>query len=257
MPDKNQIKATDKEIYDNVTAGDFYHSSWAAGEMFEFEKKLLTRRIRDNRACDNGIVLEIGCGGGHLTTWLSNFGSMNLGLDHSIKFIKEAALRNNDKENCAFLLGDGEVLPLNSNSVDLIMCGAILHHLPNYKASLRELYRCLKDDGIVAAIEPCAYNPFAVIRRKYFPSVFHTPDERPFPPNEIIQEFKKIFDIVYYHRSFIFSINAPLVEKYLGNRTASAYLAISMLIDRLLVQIPLIKNLCWRVELVGIKKSNK
>jgi hypothetical protein len=126
--------------------------------------------------------------------------------------------------------------------------------LPDYNLSLSELYKSLDNDGIVMATEPCAYNPFAIIRRRYFPSVFHTPDERPFPPNELIDAFRRNFDFVAYKRFFIISINAGIVEKMLGWKAASIYLKIAMIFDSVLLRIPLVRNLCWRISIIGIKR---
>lgn len=44
---------------------------------------------------------------------------------------------------------------LKSNSINLIVAFSVLHHIPNVSKCLGELYRVLKDDGIMFLREPC------------------------------------------------------------------------------------------------------
>jgi SAM-dependent methyltransferase len=48
---------------------------------------------------------------------------------------------------------DGKI-PLDSNSVDLITCFGVLHHIPNISFVMSELYRILKPDGHILIREP-------------------------------------------------------------------------------------------------------
>ena len=48
---------------------------------------------------------------------------------------------------------DGKI-PLESNSVDLITCFGVLHHIPNISFVMSELYRILKPDGHILVREP-------------------------------------------------------------------------------------------------------
>jgi ubiquinone/menaquinone biosynthesis C-methylase UbiE len=251
-----EAKKSDMLTYDSAISGDFYHSSEANRAMTGIEKKWLAKWMNPGEPSgQERRALEIGCGGGFQMEWLARYADLTVGVDHSSKSIREAARKFEGNGKFAVLQADAEELPFRDSSVDFIYCGSILHHLPEYGKSLSKMYRSLKDGGIVIASEPCAYNPFAVIRRKFFPSIYHTADERPFPPHEIIAEFKKRFDEWHYKRFFVFSINSSLVERLLGEKTAMAFLRLSTTIDSVMVRIPLVKELCWRIDLVGIKRS--
>ncbi len=252
--DKDKIKETDRAIHNSGSSGDFYYRSASAHAMFEIQKKWIDINLgRIRSSPSNRTGLEIGCGAGDYLPWLAKWCGFTIGLDHSIRAIKAASSRFSTDPEFAIMVGDAEVIPLKDRSMDLIYCGSILHHLPEYDKSLVGLFASLKDNGAVVVNEPCAYNPFAIIRRRFFPSSTHTPDERPFPPGEIIAEFKRNFDLVYYKRFFIFSINSSIMEQFLGKRAAAFYLKISMIIDNILLRIPIIRDLCWRISLIGLK----
>lgn len=53
-----------------------------------------------------------------------------------------------------FLRFDGETLPVDSDSVDRIVCFDALHHLPNPGRILAEFHRVLKDGGLAGFSEP-------------------------------------------------------------------------------------------------------
>jgi ubiquinone/menaquinone biosynthesis C-methylase UbiE len=207
-------------------------------------------------ANETKIGLDLGCGDGESIRWIDKYCQISVGIDHSIFELRSAIAKIQENQNITLINGDAEILPFKHNSFHLVFCGSILHHLPDYNLALAEVYKCMCDGGVLVATEPCAYNPFAMIRRKYFPSDIHTPDERPFPPNELIEAFNKVFDKVVYRRNYIFSINAGIVEKILGKKVASVYLKCFLAIDKILLGIPIVKNLCWRISIIGFKSQS-
>lgn len=255
---QRSIKDTDRLIYDSITTGDFLHSSWSAHTMYTIEQNWMEITSASmSQKSKARIGLELGCGAGDNLKWIARHSEYVIGLDHSIASLRKARPKIESDISTAIINGDAELLPIKTGKLGFIFCGAILHHLPDYARSLSELYKSLDNEGLVLATEPCAYNPFAVIRRKYFPSVFHTPDERPFPPNELIDAFKRNFDFVAYKRFFILSINSGIIEKFMGMKVARIYLKVAMIIDSVLLRIPVIRNLCWRISIIGIKRPRQ
>lgn len=101
--------------------------------------------------------LDIGCGNGVILLNLISLGfiSKPYGIDISLGMLKEC--KNNAKKlggNVFLAQGDVEQLPFKSNSFDLIIGHAILHHLPSIKMAFREVYRLLKPGGICIFTEP-------------------------------------------------------------------------------------------------------
>jgi SAM-dependent methyltransferase len=257
--DKDKIKETDRAIHNLGSSGDFYYRSASAHAMFEIQKNWIERKLsRISLSPYRNTGLEIGCGTGDYLPWLGRWCDYVIGLDHSINSVRAASSRFSIDPKFAAHVGDAEMIPFKECSVGLVYCGSILHHLPDYRKSIADLYASLNENGAVIVNEPCAFNPFAIIRRKYFPSATHTPDERPFPPGEIIAVFKRNFELVYYKRFFIFSILASYIEQVFEKRIAFICLKLSMVFDDVLLRISVINDLCWRIDLIGLKlhKSN-
>ena len=62
--------------------------------------------------------------------------------------------------------------------------------------------------------EPGRYNPPAMIRRQFFPSDIHTPDEHPFDPSEFERILSKYFKTVDITGHCVVSNLIPVVAKY-------------------------------------------
>lgn len=81
-------------------------------------------------------------------------------------------------------MADGNQIPFREKSIDLLVSVAALHHLDTERA-LREWRRVLAPGGRLLVFEPNRLNPLAAIGRRLFPFETHTPDERPFTPEEL------------------------------------------------------------------------
>ena len=252
----DSIKQRDREIFERHTKPDPFHSSTIAKEMYEILQAWMAKWIISHPDYSQGLrCLDIGCGSGVNSEWLGSLARTIVGLDHTKKRVKFSSARLSDREKFNFIVADGENPPFKNQITDVIFCSAILHHLPNYRSALALYKQCLNKAGLMVSSEPCAYNPFVVVRRKFFPSETHTPDERPFPPREIIEEFRKMYDFVAYKRFYLLSVNAPLVEKVFGLKTAKLYFRMFSAIDNILLKIPIIKELCWLICLIGYNKN--
>ncbi len=99
-------------------------------------------------------VLEIGCGTGAFLRNLQKISSSNFsfwGLDIDFHALIFADKQKKDQWIC----GDGNSLPLNSDSFDLILCHYYLLWIPDPVKVLNEMKRCCKLQGTIAvAAEP-------------------------------------------------------------------------------------------------------
>jgi len=99
-------------------------------------------------ADDAGTALDLGCGNGRHAALLADTAARVVGLDASRALLDEAAARLG--ESAALIQGDASRLPLPTESVDLAVYVATLHHLPtaaDRRTSLAELDRVLAPDG--------------------------------------------------------------------------------------------------------------
>ena len=107
----------------------------------------------------NHQILDIGCGPGTITASFVKYVPEGrvVGVDISDKVLeqarKEAASQKIDG-NLEFHTGSAHVLPFEDESFDIVHCHALLVHLPNALAAVKEMRRVCKQGGYVAAREP-------------------------------------------------------------------------------------------------------
>jgi len=98
------------------------------------------------------VVLDLGCGAGFdafLAAKKVGAGGKVIGVDMTdemIKKAKENALKHHYK-NTEFKLGDIENLPIENNSIDVIISNCVINLAPNKAKVFGEAYRVLKNGG--------------------------------------------------------------------------------------------------------------
>jgi ubiquinone/menaquinone biosynthesis C-methylase UbiE len=245
---EQQRKLREKEIYDHLKGlGDRNYYAWDQNLMAEiysvrrpFHDNIVSRYLKGKR------VLMLGCGKGYGTKELNLYAKQITGIDISERMIKLARASYPDP-GTSFITGDAENTPFKNNSFDVVYCKAILHHL-NLPRVLKEIRRVLTPDGYLYVVDECGLlNPIAWIRRRFFPSEIHTPDERPFIPNQ----FRKIlyrhgFHEIDFEYRFIISPVAPVLARVIPRVNLMPLVHFLLGVDKLLLQSPL-KQLCWRI----------
>lgn len=120
------------------------------------------------------VLLDMACGNGLLAIKAAECGSdLAIGIDLSplsIKNAKDAADKAGVGGKTFFLVGDVEDTGLPENSVDLVMCSGMLHHI-DLNRFLPELQRILKPGGKVFVFEPLGYNPIIQLYRRATPHI--------------------------------------------------------------------------------------
>jgi tRNA (uracil-5-)-methyltransferase TRM9 len=103
----------------------------------------------DGRSGD--LALDLGCGNGRHAETLADHADRVVGVDASTGLLAEAADRAEERGfEVDLVAGDAAAIPLRSDTVDLAVYVATLHHLrPRERrlASLDELARVLAPDG--------------------------------------------------------------------------------------------------------------
>lgn len=98
------------------------------------------------------LAVELGCGYGRITPWLTTFSNRTIGVDYNREMI---AYGDNYYPEVEFLRGVGQSLPLESGSSDLVVTRAVLQHIPPSDILVvgNELNRILSDEGRFILIE--------------------------------------------------------------------------------------------------------
>ncbi len=119
------------------------------------EQKRMTTALKqaDQLVSDNGKrALDFGAGIGNLTDKLLNLGYVVTAVDISAEMCQ--ALRNNHPHE----VKTGKLTVINSpvedvafrlGQFDLVTCCSVLHHLPDYEATLRQLCGFVKKGGVM------------------------------------------------------------------------------------------------------------
>jgi ubiquinone/menaquinone biosynthesis C-methylase UbiE len=111
--------------------------------------------------------LEIGCGAGRITKWLSKEFQVVHALDVSIDMIKYAQ-RNVTRDNVHWHSSDGTSIPLQDGLVSTVFSCHVFQHFPSEEAGLRcfeEIYRVLKPGGTIMIHLPL--HDFPTVNRKF------------------------------------------------------------------------------------------
>jgi ubiquinone/menaquinone biosynthesis C-methylase UbiE len=96
---------------------------------------------------DARSILEVGCGTGHFTRWMSERGLEAVGLDISAPMLKEAR----DRGGARYLAGDAHSLPVADRSYDVTALITTLEFLADPARALAEAVRVARQ-GILLGV---------------------------------------------------------------------------------------------------------
>jgi ArsR family transcriptional regulator len=99
------------------------------------------------------IIADVGCGTGAFAGMLSPVAKKLVAIDREPTMLEAARTRLGEIPNVEFVLGEAERLPLEDQSVDLVVLGLVLHHLEHPERALREVSRVLLPGGRVLIVD--------------------------------------------------------------------------------------------------------
>jgi ubiquinone/menaquinone biosynthesis C-methylase UbiE len=137
----------------------FYNTIEGDADEQAFNSKILVQRYFQRRKTEEiknllkvrrvDVLLDIGCGSG---VQIRELGGIATGVDINQKSIDYANSRNTP--NAKFIVGDATKLPVESNSVNKVVCAEIVEHLPDPDKVFEEILRVLKPCGKVVITTP-------------------------------------------------------------------------------------------------------
>ena len=113
----------------------------------------ITRYLAAKKIASNKTVLDIASGSGYGTNMLSEVANKVYGVDNSEEAIRYSE-ENFRRENVEFIIGSAEDIPLEDNSVDLVVSFETIEHVKDYKKLVREIRRVLRDNGLAIISTP-------------------------------------------------------------------------------------------------------
>lgn len=117
--------------------------------------KLIYDWLPDNCA----RVLDIGCGNGNFTKWLSGKSAVVVGLDHNSSQVSEAVASFSDIRGVS---ASAENLPFGDSTFDAVIMSDVLEHVDSARNALHEALRVLADDGLLITSLPNS-GPLAIL----------------------------------------------------------------------------------------------
>lgn len=111
------------------------------------------RYLCAQKLTDGKVVLDIACGSGYGTKLLAQNAKKVYGVDIDEDTVNYAK-KNFSASNIEYKLGDGENIPLEDNSVDVVITFETIEHIKDYKQFVKEVKRVLKADGIAVVSTP-------------------------------------------------------------------------------------------------------
>jgi SAM-dependent methyltransferase len=134
-------------------------------------KRFLSKLLRLE---PSDVVLDYGCGVGRLALWLAPQVRQVVAMDISPKMIDvaTAASVTGGTDNASFSVADGSALPLETASVEVVICGGVLKYVledDDLCVLVEEFGRVLRMGGRVAVIDeidedgPCVLSGSAEI----------------------------------------------------------------------------------------------
>ncbi|MDR2040832.1 MAG: methyltransferase domain-containing protein [Tannerella sp.] len=158
----------DIRIKNEIEHGKFL-AGHGAGEIWNWESpagklrwarrvNMLTEFIKPERT-----VLELGCGTGYFTKEIAKTGAKVVAIDISPDLLT-IAKGNVPCPNVSFLEENAYRMTFENGRFDYVIGSSVLHHLDIEKA-ISEIYRVLKDGGIIAFTEPNMMNPQIALQK--------------------------------------------------------------------------------------------
>jgi len=118
--------------------------------LFRLEQPIM-HRLFDSLSPSR--VLDAACGTGRHSEYLAGRGHRVIGIDRSPEMLQRARLKVPSGD---FREGNLEALPVEAESVDVVVCALALVHLPQVEGAIREFARVIRPGGrvIISDVHP-------------------------------------------------------------------------------------------------------
>ncbi len=145
----------DDIIHQWDNAANNYFEQQEQSEFVAINKAIVSKRFAK---LSQEKILDLGCGYGWYTDYLSSVGGTAIGVDGSRKMID---ICKSLYPNLCFDVVDIEKpLPFENNSFDIVFCNQVLMDIRDIDTVLKEVYRILKSGGIFyfSVVHPAFYD---------------------------------------------------------------------------------------------------
>ncbi len=202
--DRSQTETLDQDTYERLYGNRKYYEATAPSRAY------VDKWVKEN--AKDKVFLDYACGNGSNAIKAAQAGaSLAIGIDISAVSVGNAAKDAVDaavQDNTFFVQADAENTKLPDNSIDVIICSGMLHHL-DLSCAFPELKRILAPGGKILAVEALDYNPAIKLYRKLTPAMrtdWETSHILSLKDLKFAKHFFDIGEVRYWH---ILSILGP------------------------------------------------
>jgi ubiquinone/menaquinone biosynthesis C-methylase UbiE len=147
--------------------------------------------------------------------------------------------------------GDSQRLPFRDGTFDVVLCRALLHHLPDPRQGIAEMARVLKPGGEIIVSEPIKSVVSSLPRRLVGGGGHFSEVHKDFTDTELLTMLREKFHLC--QTRYFGYIAYPLLGfpdifdplKYLPLKRALAFLLIGL--DRVIARVPGIRKQAWGI----------
>ena len=126
--------------------------------FISFRRYYLDQALEENKQVFKGKVLDVG----------GKKDNRRGAFVPPYEQVDEWLFLNNDKQSNPDILTDLPDIPLEDNSVDVVLCTEVIEYIYDYKKLLSEMSRVLKQDGILLLSFPFIYPLHADDKHDYY-----------------------------------------------------------------------------------------
>lgn len=242
-PKVDEMQESDPDTYEKLFGNKKFYSTVALSSNY------IEEWIRINSK--DKIFLDYACGDGiHAIKSAQAGAKLAIGIDISKNSVENAAVdakTHGVSDNTYFLQADAENTKLPDQSIDVIICSGMLHHL-DLSYAFPELRRILAPGGKILAAEALDYNPIIKLYRTITPQMRTDWEKAHILDMGDVKFAERFFDIGEIKFWHITSIIGPYLPKLLPLLNT---------LDKILTKIPVIKYLAWIFTFELISKEKK
>jgi ubiquinone/menaquinone biosynthesis C-methylase UbiE/uncharacterized protein YbaR (Trm112 family) len=271
--DRKKFEETYEKIGYYQSGREFDRQLGYPDEVSDFLFNRVKRRLLSWLKPENDhLILDVGCGSGYFLFLINkryldeDFRPIAVGIDISETELKFMSIRKQKERlsNIIIIHGNGQNLPFNAETFDLITCSEVIEHINNPQRALNEMNRVLKKNGRLLLSTPSItaqndwdiiFKPLSIIKRLLTtkkPSVI-TPESAydvPWIDEELKEAIKNAgFRILDFEYNAI--IPHPWYFKFLPRMLVKPTVFLFVLIDRYL------KSIFKRLALHFVVKCSK
>lgn len=241
-------KSLPSDTYELLHGNKKYYSTTALSTTYV--NNWLADNVKDK------VFLDYACGNGFRAIQAAQLGAtLAIGMDISdvsVGNARRGAEEAKVADRCQFLQADCENTGLPENSVDVILCSGMLHHL-DLSYAFPELRRILKPGGKILCVEALNYNPVITLYRWATPSMRTDWEKNHILSLKDLRFAKRFFNVREVRYWHIFSIMGAFLPADSGIRKLFGALADGL--DRIVTRLPLAQLMAWQFTFVLEKRK--